>query len=194
MHEDFDKHYRELLRRRQVLRKLLRPLPRRANVRRYPVIKWFAVHASRYPFLWSFKRQHVLPALYAGAVLALLPLYGFQLVLALGVAILVRANLTLTVALQFITNPFTLLPIYAITGLVGSELMAFFGIGETLPRAVFYGNALFIGGVVVGLALALVADLAWRLGAWEAGNFRRRLEASKRAAEEHRLRETDGPE
>jgi uncharacterized protein len=192
MHEDFEKHYRELLRRRQVLRKLLRPLPRRANVRRYPVIKWFAVHASRYPFLWSFKRQHVLPALYAGAVLALLPLYGFQLLLAFGVAILARANLTITVALQFITNPFTLLPIYGITGLVGSKLMTTLGIGAELPRAVFYAHALFVGGVLVGLVLALVADFAWRLGAWEAKVFRARLHRS-RAAAESRRREQDGP-
>src|SRR3546814_6139453 len=37
---------------------LLRPLPRRANVSRYPVIKWFAGLARRLPFLWSFRAQH----------------------------------------------------------------------------------------------------------------------------------------
>jgi uncharacterized protein len=192
MDQESERHYRELLRRRAVLRKLLRPLPRRANVRRYPVIKWFAAHASRYPFLWSFKRQHVLPALYVGAVLALLPLYGFQLLLAFGVAIVARANLTITVALQFITNPFTLLPVYGITGLVGSKLMTLFGIGAELPRAVFYANALFVGGVVVGLALALVADFSWRLGAWEARSFRARAEALRRKHEEQARRDGTG--
>jgi uncharacterized protein len=186
MHKDFDRHHLQLLRRRRWLRRLLRPLPRRANVRRYPVIKWFAEHAGRYPFLWSFKRQHVLPALYVGAVLALLPLYGFQLLLAFGVAIVARANLTITVALQFITNPFTLLPVYGITGLVGSRLMVALGIGTELPRAVFYANALFVGGVVVGLAIALVADFAWRLGAWEARSFRARLESLRQASEAQR--------
>jgi uncharacterized protein len=179
MDKDFEEHYRELLRRRRFLRKLLRPLPRRANVRRYPVIKWFAAAASRYPFLWSFKRAHVLPALYAGAVLAMLPLYGFQLVLAFFVAVLTRANLTITVGLQFITNPFTLVPIYGVTGLVGHQVMGVLGIGSELPRAVYYGNALFVGGVIVGLGVALVADMAWRLGAWEAKVFRRRVAASR---------------
>jgi uncharacterized protein len=193
MQKDLDRHHLQLLRRRRWLRRLLRPLPRRANVRRYPVIKWFAEHAGRYPFLWSFKRAHVLPALYAGAVLALLPLYGFQLLLAFGLAILLRANLTVTVALQFLTNPFTLLPVYGATVLVGSRTMAALGLGTELPRAVYYANAAVVGGVLLGLAIALVADLAWRLGAWEAAQFRARLAALRGAAAARQAADHDSP-
>jgi len=182
MPDDFDSHYQQLLRRRRLLRRLLRPLPRRGNVRRYPFIKWFAAHAARYPYLWSFKRQHVLPALYAGSVLSLLPLYGVQLPLALGIAVLFRANLTITVALQFITNPLTIGPIYLATGLVGARLMETLGLGADLPKAMFVAQALLIGGVVVGLATALVADVAWRFGSWEARVFRARLQASRQRA------------
>lgn len=182
MQHELDTHLLKLLRRRRWLRRLLRPLPRRANVRRYPVIKWFAEHAGRYPFLWSFKRQHVLPALYAGSVLALLPLYGVQLPIAFLIAVLLRANLTLTVALQFLTNPFTLVPIYGATAWVGSKLMTAFGVGADLPTPLFYANALFVGGAAVGLATALAADLGWRFGAWEAAQFRAKLAALRQAA------------
>jgi uncharacterized protein (DUF2062 family) len=179
MSEEYDRHFRELLARRRRLRKLLRPLPRRANVRRYPVIKWFAQQAASRPYLWSFRRENVLPALYVGGVVSLLPLYGVQLLAAMGVAILFRANLTLTVALQFITNPFTIVPIYGFTGWVGSRLMQTLGVGSELPSAAFYANALVIGGVVVGLGVALLCDIAWRFLAWEARQFRNRLAAHR---------------
>ncbi len=185
MQHEFDAKLRELLRRRRWIRRVLRPLPRRANVHRYPVIKWFAGRAKRYPFLWSFSRANVLTALYGGMVLSLLPLYGFQLPLALALALLLRANLTITVALQFITNPFTIAPIYAATGWLGMWLMELAGVGAELPRPLFIANGLFVGGTVAGLGCALIADLLWRLAAWEARVFRRRLEALRAAAAEH---------
>jgi uncharacterized protein len=179
MSEEYDRHFRELLARRRRLRKLLRPLPRRANVRRYPFIKWFAEAARKRPFLWSFRRENVLPALYVGSVISLMPLYGVQVLVALGVALLFRANLTITVALQFITNPFTIVPIYGFTGWVGSKLMLAMDIGSELPKAAFYANALVVGGVVVGLVVALLCDVGWRLASWEARLFRNRLAAHR---------------
>lgn len=186
MQHEFDAKLRELLRRRRWVRRLLRPLPRRANVHRYPVIKWFAERARRYPFLWSFKRQNILPALYGGMVLALLPFYGFQFLLAFGLAIVLRANLTITVGLQFITNPFTIVPIYGATTLLGVWLMTLVGIGEEMPKPMFIANALFVGGVAAGLALALLADLVWRFAAWEARQFRAKLDALRRHAAEQK--------
>ena len=162
--------------RRTRLRRLLRPLPRRSNLHRYPVIKWFAEHARRHPFLWSFKRAQVLPALYVGSVISLAPIYGIQIVLAFAAALIFRANLTVMVALQFLTNPFTVVPIYAATGWLGATLMRYFGVGSDWPTALFYTNALFIGGIVVGLLFAFVADLTWRALAWEARRFKDRLQ------------------
>lgn len=176
MHEEFHRHRLSLLRRKRWLRRLLRPLPRRANVRRYPVIKWFAETARKLPFLWSFKRSHVLPALYSGAVLALLPLYGIQFALAFVLALLLRANVTVLFGLQLITNPFTVAPVYYLTYKIGMWLIATTGLGE---GAVGWGtriNALFLGGIVLGLALALAIDLLWRLAAWEAKLFKARFE------------------
>lgn len=179
-HDDLHQHHARWLQRRKRLRRLLRPLPRRANLSRYPVLKWFAEHARRAAFLWSFKRANVIPALYLGSVLAFLPLYGLQLPLAFGAALAVRGNLTVMAALQFITNPFTIVPVYGFTGWVGSWVMGVFGIGEQLGTALRLTHALFIGGVVVGLAFAVLADLTWRLLAWEARVFRQRLDALRR--------------
>jgi len=189
MKREHDRHLRELIRRRGFARRLLRPLPRRANVARYPVIKWFAEHASKRPFLWSFKREHVLPALYGGAILAFLPLFGVQFLAAFGAALLLRCNLTITVGLQFITNPFTLLPIYGFTGYIGTSVMRMLGLGGELGFLLGGANALVVGGIIVGVSVALLADIAWRIAAWEARRFRARmaqLEAMHRHDEEQR--------
>lgn len=182
MRLEYERVLREWLLRRRRLRRLLRPLPRRGNVHRYPVIKWFSEHAHRRPYLWSFKRAQILPALYAGSVIALLPLYGIQIIVAFAAALVLRANLTITVALQFLTNPLTVVPVYAFTGWVGATLMRAVGVGEHLPTAAFYANALFVGGVVVGLLFAVLADIFWRLVAWEARIFKARMHRLKRQA------------
>ena len=178
--DDWHRHHAQWLQRRKRLRRLLRPLPRRANLTRYPVLKWFAAHAKRAAFLWSFKRTNVLPSLYVGSVLAFLPLYGLQIVLGFGAALGLRGNLTVMIALQMITNPLTIVPVYGFTAWVGLGAMALAGIGAGWPDALRYTNALFVGGVIVGLAFALLADLTWRLLAWEARQFRQRLDALRR--------------
>jgi uncharacterized protein (DUF2062 family) len=175
MFEELRRRRAELRERRKRLRRMLRPLPRRANVHRYPVVRWFADWARQAPWLWSYKHAHVAPALYVGSVLALLPLYGIQLLLAFVLAFLLRANLTVMVALQFITNPFTLVPVYGFTGWVGAKLLKSLGVGADWPDLVFAANALFVGGAVVGLGFALVIDVVWRLLRWEARRFREQL-------------------
>lgn len=184
--EELDRHHLLWLQRRRRLRRLLRPLPRRANLSRYPMLKWFAKYATKASFLWSFKRSNILPALYVGSVLAFLPLYGIQALLAFGAALLFRANLTVLVGLQFITNPLTIAPIYAFTGWVGVKLMHLVGVGDHMDPALRFAQGLIVGGVAVGMVSALLADLTWRLLAWEAAVFKRKLhELRQRHAERH---------
>ncbi len=190
--DELEQHHHTMIRRKRRLRRLLRKLPRRSNLARYPILKWFAHHARKAPFLWSFKRQHVMASLYLGSVLAFLPLYGIQGLLAFGAALLGRGNLTVMVALQFITNPLTILPIYGFTGWVGLRTMEFVGVGEQMHVALQTTHALFIGGVIVGLLFAVVSDLVWRLLAWEARIFRERLAQLRerhRHAEKERSRQ-----
>ncbi|MBX3725610.1 MAG: DUF2062 domain-containing protein [Xanthomonadales bacterium] len=171
MNHELERHRLEQLSRKRRIRRLLRPLPRRANIRRYPIIKWFQDAARKAPFLWSFKRAYVLRALYVGSILAFLPLYGFQFLLAFALALAFRANLTLTVALQFITNPFTILPIFGFTLWLGVTLMDAVGIGGHLGPAFKAANALFVGGFVTGLGIAVLLDIGYRILHWEAQRF-----------------------
>lgn len=167
--------HHQWLRRRKRLRRLLRLLPRRANVGRYPVIRRFAEAARARPYLWSFKRENVLPALYVGSVLAFMPTYGLQVLLAFVVAIFVRANLTIIVALQMITNPITAAPAYLLTHEVGQWLIDHTGYGVGDSEFGTGVNALILGGLVVGACVAFLIDLAWRLLAWEARVFQAKL-------------------
>jgi uncharacterized protein (DUF2062 family) len=203
MHDELDQHRREYRSRTRRIRRLLRPLPRRATVAKYPVLKWFAETARKSWFLWSFKRGPLLRAIYFGSVLSLLPLLGIQLPLSLLLCLVVRANLPVCAALQFITNPLTAVPLYGFTYLVGhwvlhqfdggeraydpSAALALVESGELLSAAGDVLGGLLVGGLVVGLALGLLVDLGWRLFAWEARVFRQRYQrllerASARAA------------
>ncbi len=165
--------------RRARLRRLLRHLPRRDNAHRYPVIRWFGEAARARPYLWSFKRAQIVPALYVGWVISLLPIYGAQILVGFLAALLLRANVTVTVALQFVTNPLTIVPVYAFTGWIGTQIMTLQGIGAEWPIAMFYANALMVGGVVVGLVAAFLSDLCWRLVAWEAARLAKAVAHAK---------------
>lgn len=160
--------------RRRRLRWLLRKLPRRANLHRYPGIRRFAGVARKRPFLWSFKRAQILPAVYIGTVLTLMPTYGIQFLIAFAAALLFRANLTVMAGLQLINNPLTAVPIYLATDFVGMWLILETGFGQGLNDAGTHFNALILGAMLCGLALAVGVDLLWRGLAWEAGRFRRR--------------------
>lgn len=208
MHDELEQHRREYQQRKRRLRRVLRTLPRRANIARYPVLKWFAATARRSWFLWSFKRGPLLRAIYFGSVLALMPLLGIQLPLSLLLCLLVRANLPVCAALQFITNPLTAVPVYGLTYLVGhwvtyhlsgsagaydqAAALALVQSGELLSAAGDVVGSLVVGGLVLGLAVGLVVDLGWRLMAWEARVFRDRYHRLRdRAAVARARRELD---
>lgn len=105
------------------LKRLLRYVPRRAVLHRYPLVGRFADQARRRAYLWSLKPRHVRPALYLGSILALLPAMGFQLPLALAIAMITRANLMIAGGLQLITNPLTAAPIYYSTYRMGRKVL-----------------------------------------------------------------------
>lgn len=165
------------LRRRKRVRALLKPLPRRANIHRYPVLKRFAAYARRYPFLWSFRNAPVLRAIYLGSLLTYMPSYGLQIPIAFTAACLGRANLTVTVAIQMINNPLTLGPIYVATYATGQALMAMLRLPARHP-AVDGALALILGGAAVGLATALLLHGLWAAGGFEARRFRQRHRSS----------------
>ncbi|MDQ8207622.1 DUF2062 domain-containing protein [Coraliomargarita sp. SDUM461003] len=106
---EFNKTKRRRIRR---VKKWLRPLPRRTNIHRYPILKFFAESARKRVYIWSFRVEHAVPAIQAGSILTLMPLYGIQVPLAFLLALILRANLPIIAGLQIVSNPLTVLPIW----------------------------------------------------------------------------------
>ncbi len=158
--ENLQRRYSRIRRTKQ----LLRPLPRKATLHRYPVIKWFAAAARKQPALWSFRVKSVSPAIYAGCIIALLPIYGIQIPLACLAAFLFRMNLPVAAALQLITNPLTVIFIYPFNYLVGKAMIDFWGLGQVDSMIGAKAYSLALGGIIVGLVIALILDLSYRLG------------------------------
>lgn len=179
------------------VKKWLRPLPRRANIHRYPVLRHFSKAAKKRIYLWSFRTEKVLPSIYVGSVLTFLPIYGLQIPLALVFALVLRSNLPVFVGLQLITNPFTVLPIWFALFQIGHHTLALFGIDAlTLRRAdlnsilqsIEYGiwnqqidrilsvfGQITLGSLIIGLSLGLILSNLYRKTAQYTGKSYARL-------------------
>ncbi len=73
--------------------------------------------------LWHLNRHSVAKAFAVGLFFAFIPV-PFQMVLAAGIAIIVHANLPLSIALVWLTNPLTMPIIFYACYLVGSLVLA----------------------------------------------------------------------
>lgn len=106
------------------VKRVLRYLPRRASLQRYPVLKWFHKSARKRDYLWSFRTLYVQRALFYGCIIAFLPIMGIQIFLASLLALRIKANLAVIVALQWISNPGTVVPLYLAKFKIGSWILA----------------------------------------------------------------------
>lgn len=204
-----EKHKQERFARIRRVKRFLRPLPRKANIHRYPFLKWFANTARMRAYLWSFRKENVIPAIYSGTILSLLPLYGIQIPLAFLCALVFRGNLMILAALQFITNPFTIVPVYAFTYKVGDWIIGLFAAepmtanelseiaeetGKTIASGALHSGMMFflklcVGGVIVGYITALIISLVYQ---WTLKRgYKYRLHPLKPADQEKVPTETD---
>lgn len=167
------------------VKKWLRPLPRRANIHRYPILRHFSSAAKKRIYLWSFRAENVLPSIYVGSVLTFLPIYGLQLPLAFLFALFLRSNLPIFVGLQLITNPFTVLPIWFALFQIGHNALTIFGVetiplgradlerliqsiqigewGEQIDRILGVFGQMTLGALIIGLCLGLILGNIYRL-------------------------------
>ncbi|WP_221029551.1 DUF2062 domain-containing protein [Actomonas aquatica] len=208
MDHDHHEHRKRRWARIRRVKALLRYTPRRARFHRYPVIGRFADVARKRAYLWSFRKEHVRPALYAGAIAALLPIMGVQVPVAFALALLLRSNVMILVGLQFITNPFTAAPLYYGTYQLGHWIILQSGFGvstEVVPGDAgvpleqtggldLHGpdelawtqtlgttfNSLVLGGVIAGALLGLILDIIWRNGVAQAEAHRVKVAERKR--------------
>ena len=74
------------------------------------------------PHLWHMNRHSVAKAFAIGLFFAFIPV-PFQMILAAGVAILMHANLPLSIALVWLTNPLTMPAIFYACYIVGTWIL-----------------------------------------------------------------------
>lgn len=173
------------------VRAILKYLPRRATLHRYPFIKYFEETARKRAYLWSFRLSEAIPAIYAGSILSFMPFYGVQIPLAFLTALVFRANLMILVGLQLITNPFTIVPIYGLAYWLGDMVMNMLTPGaeplliatstldqETVGQLGEKGRLAFhlfaatcIGGAMIGYIFAFIASMFYRGAAKRAQNM-----------------------
>jgi uncharacterized protein (DUF2062 family) len=172
------------IRRIRRVKRWLRPLPRRSNIHRYPILRLFANSARRRIYLWSFRSENAAPALYAGCILTLLPLYGIQLPLAFLLALCLRANLPILAGLQIVSNPITVLPIWYAAYQIGLNFISVIGFecsplgrgevrlmlenfisgqwGDHLGRLLSVFAITSLGSIIMGSFVGLIATFSYR--------------------------------
>ncbi len=182
--EESELHESKFRRIRRVKR-WLRPLPRRATIHRYPVLRLFADAARKRIYLWSFRVENAVPAIYAGCILTLMPVYGIQIPLAFCLALLLRANLPILAGLQIVSNPITVLPIWFAAYQVGRHFLSVIGVdvmrlgheevqtmlnnfihgqwGDNLQPVMVVFGVTNLGAIIMGTFFGLITSFIYRI-------------------------------
>ncbi len=154
-----------------------------------PFRRWLS-----HPNLWHLNRRSVAGAVGIGLFAGLIP-GPFQMLGALLLAVPLRRNIPVALAVTFYTNPFTIVPLYLVAYGYGRLLLRGRWQGDVVPFewnwgdflgsidglwhwALSLGKPLVIGLVALALTLAvlgyLAVDLAWR--AYVAVSWRQRAQ------------------
>lgn len=157
-------------------------LPKPEELRKNKVIAMFA------PFLadarlWHLNRNSLMRAIFVGVMCAFFPLPGQMPIAVIG-ALIFRANIPMSIALTWLTNPLTALPVYWFAYLVGATLLGeqiiglrtigivitdltlwlfHDGINPFLIHRIFSLKAFALGLVITGILTSLLLSLAFSL-------------------------------
>jgi len=120
-------------------------------------------------------------ALFWGIWISMLPIVGIQMIVVFFVSLLVRANLPLIVALQWISNPLTIGPIYFANYKIGMILINLMGLKypknnllsrnydwsefsmKELLRLLDTFPPMFLGGSVLGIFMGVFAVFLYKI-------------------------------
>ena len=137
------------------------------------------------PNLWHLNRRSVSEASFVGVFMAFVPL-PTQMLFSAMAAVVLRCNITIAVALVWITNPLTMPPIYYGAYLLGSWLMGRspnpghfdLSFDWMIARLEPFLLGCFVCGAGFGVAAFVFTRIAWRLGVIL--KWRRRARARQR--------------
>lgn len=132
----------------------------------------------RNPNLWRINRHSVAAGIAVGLFVAMIPILPFQSLLALLLAIILRANLPIAFLASWVSNPLTLLPLAYFTYYLGASILNeknlhrislkeinwnfanFHEIWSSLSAWFLqFGKAFFVGLPIVALTAALIGYL-----------------------------------
>jgi len=117
------------------------------------------------PYLWHLNRRSVSGAVAVGLFSAYLPM-PLETLVAAGLALVFRVNLPLSVALVWISNPLTWIPMYGAGYLLGAWLLnePFVSFDEmTVQWLLEQAVPLWLGCILLGLLFALLGFVATRI-------------------------------
>lgn len=100
---------------------LKRWMPNPDKLKQHKSLRLFG-NALFHPNLWLLNRRCVPRAFSVGLFCAFVPI-PFQMVLSAAMAILVRANVPISIALVWVTNPLTMPPLFYFTYKVGAWIL-----------------------------------------------------------------------
>lgn len=137
-----------------------RYIPDHQSLREHKHLRWLGKWLHD-PNLWHLNRNSVAIAMAVGLFVAFIPI-PFQMVVSAVIAVMVRGNLPIAVALVWITNPLTMLPIAYLAYKLGSWML-----GMPVQEVVFemspswfieqfaqVGMPLLVGSLTIGAVSA----------------------------------------
>lgn len=102
-------------------KKLKKWLPKPEQILENKTIKLFAPQLAD-PRLWHFNRRCLTKAVYIGVLSSFFPLPG-QSIIAIFACLYFKANIPMAIALTWITNPLTTIPIFYFAYIIGAKLL-----------------------------------------------------------------------
>lgn len=169
-------------------RLIKRYMPDYHKIREHKHLRFFGERLHN-PNLWHLNRRSVAGAMAVGIFAAFIPMFG-QMIIAAAAAMWLRVNLPLAVAMVWVTNPFTVAPIFFFTYKIGAWLLGINNRTFTFEPSLDWlidnmstiWQPLVLGSLLVGTLSSLIVytavRLAWR---WYVIRKRRRISRSESA-------------
>lgn len=178
-----------------------RILPSPATLEKMPGLRWLGRYLEERPWLWVANRRRVALGAALGLGLGVFPVPS-QMVIAGAAAVVLRGNVAAAVAATWLTNPFTLVPIWALSIWLGNLVLPGHAVKDVAvvkhlelvwsqpatwwpaitDWTMSLGKPLLVGlplaGVVLGIALYAAIYVGW----WALIRFERRRRRSRRAS------------
>lgn len=139
-------------------------MPDQNKIRNHRHLSWLGKHLHS-ANLWHLNRRSVSGAFGVGLFCAFLPI-PFEMVAAAIGAILFRANLPISVALVWISNPLTWVPIFGSSYLLGAHLLGLPAVSlDEITASWLFAQfvPLWLGCLLIGTSLALTSVILVRL-------------------------------